>query len=190
MMTRCVVEVRVGGHIVGRGMATFGSNGVPSGRVQVHLYPGMRARLARSHRKVTATFVFTAAVRGRRAPLIARQKVVLAARNQWILPSDGLFASRSARLLPKVHRYLRAIAPDLRSARSIRCIGHTDSLGTRAANRRLGLRRARAVCRQLRRLGIRARLVAVSRGETRPRSSNATFNGRRNNRRVELYVQR
>ena len=65
LITRCTVEVRVGGRIVGRGVATFGAGGVLGGPVQVHLYPRMRARLARAHRVVRATFVFSATVRGR-----------------------------------------------------------------------------------------------------------------------------
>ena len=175
--------------MVGRGVATFGPDGVRSGRVQVRLFPGMRARLARSHRVVRATFAFSATVRGRTESIFSSRTVVLAAQHQWILPSDGLFASGSARLGPKVHGYLRAIVPALRSAKRIRCVGHTDSLGTRPqppARAETGPGRVR----QLRRLGVRAHLAAGSRGETRPRSTNGTWRGRWSNRRVALYMGR
>ena len=109
---------------------------------------------------------------------------------RWIMPSDGLFATRSARIAPKVRRYLRSVAPALRGAKTVRCEGHTDSRGGRAANARLGLRRARAVCAELRRQGVHATLVAVSRRETQPRASNRTAAGRWRNRRVELRVLR
>jgi hypothetical protein len=53
----------------------------------------MRARLAGAHRVVRATFAFSATVRGRSKLVYATRRVVLAARHQWILPTDGLFAT-------------------------------------------------------------------------------------------------
>ncbi len=44
--------------------------------------------------------------------------------------------------------------------------------------------------RELRRLGVVARLLARSRGESRPRATNDTLAGRWSNRRVELRVLR
>jgi outer membrane protein OmpA-like peptidoglycan-associated protein len=137
-----------------------------------------------------ATFVFRADVVGRTEPMTARRTAFLAPRRQWILPSDGLFESGRARLLPRVRAYLRTIARELESVRGVACVGHTDSIGTPAANERLGLRRARAVCAHIRRLGVRGRLVPSSRGETSPRASNRTWAGRWSNRRVELRILR
>lgn len=65
--------------------------------------------------------------------------------------------------------------------------GHTDSIGGAASNQALSARRANAV-----RAGLTARQVAPQRlqssgfGQTRPRESNATLEGRARNRRVEL----
>ena len=66
--------------------------------------------------------------------------------------------------------------------------GHTDSVGTAAANLTLSERRAAAVRTRL--VGVHqvdpARLVTKGFGSSRPREPNATIEGRARNRRVEL----
>jgi outer membrane protein OmpA-like peptidoglycan-associated protein len=66
--------------------------------------------------------------------------------------------------------------------------GHTDSVGTDAANQALSKRRADAVRGRLaERHGVDTRTWGVvGYGATRPRESNATIEGRARNRRVEL----
>lgn len=66
--------------------------------------------------------------------------------------------------------------------------GHTDSVGTAAANEALSRRRAEAVrARLAERHGLDTRAWgAVGYGAKRPRESNATIEGRARNRRVEL----
>jgi outer membrane protein OmpA-like peptidoglycan-associated protein len=66
--------------------------------------------------------------------------------------------------------------------------GHTDSVGTDAANQTLSKRRAEAVrARLAQRHGVDTRTWgAVGYGATRPRESNASIEGRARNRRVEL----
>jgi outer membrane protein OmpA-like peptidoglycan-associated protein len=66
--------------------------------------------------------------------------------------------------------------------------GHTDSVGTDAANATLSKRRAEAVrARLAERHGVDTReWGAAGYGATRPRESNATIEGRARNRRVEL----
>ena len=67
--------------------------------------------------------------------------------------------------------------------------GHTDSIGTEAYNLKLSLRRANAVRQYLIDHGIAAdRIRAEGLGESRPVASNATAEGRAQNRRVELRV--
>jgi outer membrane protein OmpA-like peptidoglycan-associated protein len=70
----------------------------------------------------------------------------------------------------------------------VRCTGHTDSDGAAAYNQRLGLARARATCRYLRRHGVHAHVTVASMGERRPRASNRTVRGRARNRRVDISV--
>ena len=65
--------------------------------------------------------------------------------------------------------------------------GHTDSIGTSAANQSLSERRAAAVRDRLASRGVAAaRLRAVGYGQTKPRETNTTVEGRARNRRVEL----
>jgi outer membrane protein OmpA-like peptidoglycan-associated protein len=66
--------------------------------------------------------------------------------------------------------------------------GHTDSVGTAAANQTLSRRRAEAVrARLTERHGLDTHTWgAVGYGATRPKESNATIEGRARNRRVEL----
>ena len=72
---------------------------------------------------------------------------------------------------------------------SIRLEGHTDSVGSDGYNRRLSQRRADAVRRYLAGQGVGAgRLDSVGKGESQPVASNATNQGRAQNRRVEFIV--
>jgi len=66
--------------------------------------------------------------------------------------------------------------------------GHTDNVGTPAANQKLSQARAEAVRTNLiNRHGVAAaRLSASGFGETKPRESNDTIEGRARNRRVEI----
>jgi OOP family OmpA-OmpF porin len=69
------------------------------------------------------------------------------------------------------------------------CIGHTDSKGTVPYNQRLSMRRAVAVRNYLVSKGIPATATTVEgRGESQPVATNATDEGRAENRRVELRV--
>ena len=67
--------------------------------------------------------------------------------------------------------------------------GHTDSVGSSASNQRLSESRANAVRDFLIDKGIASnRLSAIGFGEERPIASNATRNGRKQNRRVEINL--
>jgi OOP family OmpA-OmpF porin len=67
--------------------------------------------------------------------------------------------------------------------------GHTDSIGTEAYNLKLSLRRANSVRQYLIDHGIAADRIRVEGfGESQPVASNATADGRAQNRRVELRV--
>ena len=69
------------------------------------------------------------------------------------------------------------------------CQGYTDSIGTDAYNQKLSERRANSVREWLVKCGISpSRLSAKGFGETNPVASNATPEGRAQNRRTELIV--
>lgn len=74
----------------------------------------------------------------------------------------------------------------------VRIVGHTDSFGDAEVNRQLSLQRANAVGRQLVDTFAvdGARIVTEGLGEEQPIASNATIEGRRANRRVEVYIKR
>ncbi len=69
-------------------------------------------------------------------------------------------------------------------------IGHTDNVGSNQYNQTLSERRAKAVNDYLLNKGVLVqRLGFLGRGETSPRASNATEEGRRLNRRVEIVIE-
>lgn len=71
----------------------------------------------------------------------------------------------------------------------VHVIGHTDSTGSEQYNQQLSERRANSVAGYLSVRGVDAgRLYASGRGELEPRASNDSAEGRRLNRRVDLYI--
>lgn len=69
-------------------------------------------------------------------------------------------------------------------------VGHTDNVGSNQYNQTLSERRAKAVNDYLINKGILLqRLEFLGRGETAPRATNATEEGRRLNRRVEIIIE-
>lgn len=72
----------------------------------------------------------------------------------------------------------------------IHVVGHTDSVGSERYNLQLSRDRAEAVGRYLRDRGVNGnRIIYYGQGETRPVASNETDEGRRRNRRVEIYIK-
>ena len=100
------------------------------------------------------------------------------------------FAFASAALLPASEPALTRVAALLghHSDWSFMIEGHTDSVGGHASNLALSKKRAEAVRAALvTRYGIAPdRLRSTGYGDTRPRESNSTLEGRARNRRVEL----
>lgn len=71
----------------------------------------------------------------------------------------------------------------------VKIIGHTDNVGSDAANQKLSEGRAEAVRQDLIDRGIDpSRLEAEGRGESQPIDTNDTEEGRQNNRRVEAEI--
>jgi len=69
--------------------------------------------------------------------------------------------------------------------------GYTDAQGSDSKNQELSQRRADAVREYLERRGVAPeRIRAVGKGESNPVASNETAEGRANNRRVEIVVER
>jgi OOP family OmpA-OmpF porin len=76
------------------------------------------------------------------------------------------------------------------SSNQVEVDGHTDTDGQAEANMALSKQRAEAVVEYLARAGIdRSRLSATGYGQTRPVASNATEEGKAQNRRIEFLVK-
>jgi outer membrane protein OmpA-like peptidoglycan-associated protein len=108
------------------------------------------------------------------------------------LPSEVLFDFDSAAVKPAFIPSLDRVAGTLREYDQtvIHIIGHTDSVGTDAYNLDLSLRRAESVAGFLAVRGVGDyRLRTEGRGKREPIASNATPEGRQQNRRVEMYIR-
>jgi outer membrane protein OmpA-like peptidoglycan-associated protein len=70
---------------------------------------------------------------------------------------------------------------------ALRIEGHTDSVGAQKANDVMAAARARRVARELKRLGLRARIEIQSGGKCCYAATNDTKAGRAANRRVEIH---
>lgn len=107
------------------------------------------------------------------------------------LKSDVLFAFGKATLPPAAAERIGQLVADVPRRGRLQVFGHTDAIGSTAANRRLSLARARAVAGAVRRSRADLRLDVRGFGETRPVAPNRTGGkddpaGRAKNRRVEL----
>ena len=108
------------------------------------------------------------------------------------LTSDILFDVDSATLRPESRSTLRELATNIQRYPDevIDVEGHTDSTGTTEHNQALSERRASSVRQYLVDNGVPAgSITAVGYGETRPKSSNSTPEGRQLNRRVEIHIR-
>ena len=87
---------------------------------------------------------------------------------------------------------LRALCSAMQNDASLRVvvIGHTDNVGTKRNNNRVGRRRANAVKKLMVDLGAPAENIAiVTRGESEPEESNRTEEGRAHNRRATVEME-
>jgi OmpA-OmpF porin, OOP family len=102
---------------------------------------------------------------------------------------DVLFDTGQATLKPGAELAMNRLATFLSASPQTRVLieGHTDSVGSEEYNEVLSERRARAVATQLISRGISAdQLQTAGRGKGYPVASNATPEGRQQNRRVEI----
>lgn len=111
---------------------------------------------------------------------------------QIFLPGSALFETGQASLNPtESGPYLKRVADLLlnKTEHPVVLEGHTDNTGSDATNQTLSEARAQTVRRELIALGVPAqRLKTEAYSYKRPVASNATEEGRRLNRRVEVLV--
>jgi outer membrane protein OmpA-like peptidoglycan-associated protein len=109
------------------------------------------------------------------------------------LSGSVLFRSAKSALLPSAQVKLDQVANALLNVRARNLIveGHTDSRGSTSYNQNLSQRRADTVRDYLVQKGYPAeRIQARGMGEDSPIADNASAEGRANNRRVEIVIER
>jgi len=126
-------------------------------------------------------------------PPVVEEVVVV--KEETIVIRDVHFHFDSARLTPSDEQRLNTIAERLRKeAANVRLTvtGHTDSVGSDAYNKRLSDKRAHSVVEYLIHQGVpRAAFVSVTgMGESQPVADNKTAEGRAQNRRTEIRIER
>jgi len=108
------------------------------------------------------------------------------------LTNDILFDTDSSALRSASRTTLNDLANNFRQYPDnlITVEGHTDSTGTDAHNQRLSESRASNVADYLIDNGVRASAITVyGFGESRPKSTNESAEGRQANRRVEIHIR-
>ncbi len=110
------------------------------------------------------------------------------------LSADTLFAINSAELSPMARGELDRLASQIRGRNDLRRVfiaGHADITGNDAINDPLSQRRADSVAGYLASQGVPASLMETrGYGSHQPVATNATVEGRRANRRVEITLER
>jgi outer membrane protein OmpA-like peptidoglycan-associated protein len=107
-------------------------------------------------------------------------------------PGDVVFDSGSATLSAGAYERLRTVADSLRQYPDTDLVvkGHTDSVGSDSFNLDLSEQRAESVRKFLVAEGVSAyRITAIGFGEQFPLATNASPEGRAQNRRVEIEIR-
>src|SRR4249919_444749 len=107
------------------------------------------------------------------------------------MPGNVTFAFNDANLQSQFYPVLDDVARTLTEYNQtvVEVAGHTDNVGSDAYNEQLSVRRANSVAAYLQSHGVmQQRLMIVGAGELHPIASNATEEGRQQNRRVEITL--
>ncbi|MCY1280292.1 putative lipoprotein YiaD [compost metagenome] len=111
---------------------------------------------------------------------------------QLIMPGNITFATDSAEIANSFYNPLNNLATSFKqyNQNSIEVVGHTDSTGSHAYNMSLSQRRAQSVASYLTAQGVdTSRVSTRGMGPDQPIASNASADGRAQNRRVEVTLR-
>lgn len=125
------------------------------------------------------------------APVVAQAPVVAPQSAKVVLNADTFFDFDKSTLKPSGRQVLDQVAAQAANLNleTLIAVGHTDSIGTEKYNLGLSQRRANTVKNYLISKGIPAdRIYAEGKGEAQPIATNATPQGRAQNRRVEIEI--
>jgi len=109
------------------------------------------------------------------------------------LSGSVLFATNKSTLLPQARERINDVADVLMANEegSVIVEGHTDSRGSQSNNQSLSQRRADEVRTALIQRGLSSdQIRAVGKGQDSPIADNSSVDGRANNRRVEIILER
>jgi outer membrane protein OmpA-like peptidoglycan-associated protein len=119
------------------------------------------------------------------APVVVKQESIELDRTVQFLPNSANLVDDSKSLLDEVAKVLES-HPEVQE---VQIEGYTDSRLSAQHNKQLSLQRANSVRGYLIRQGIsKHRLIAKGFGADNPIADNATYEGRLQNRRVELKI--
>lgn len=107
------------------------------------------------------------------------------------IPSDISIASGRSDINSSFAPVLNQFAASLNQnpVTTVTIVGHTDNVGSDAANNPLSMDRANSTRNYLTARGVASnRIITDGRGEREPIADNGTVSGRSKNRRVEIYV--
>ena len=122
---------------------------------------------------------------------VAQAPVVAPTASKVVLNADTFFDFDKSTIKPEGRQVLDQVASQASSINleTVIATGHTDSIGTEAYNQGLSERRANSVKQYLVGKGIDPnRIYTEGKGELQPVASNATREGRAQNRRVEIEI--
>ena len=109
-----------------------------------------------------------------------------------VMPGNITFATNSANIAPSFYQPLNNLANSLKQFNNqnlIQIVGYTDSTGNYNYNMQLSQQRAQSVATYLTSQGVSGQYLSVKgMGPADPIASNATADGRAQNRRVEVNV--
>jgi len=107
------------------------------------------------------------------------------------IPSDVSFDTGRSDIKSNLRPILDQFANGLSDQPNteVRIVGHTDNVGSDAVNNPLSLQRAQSARDYLTAHGVNpSRVTIMGRGEQEPIATNATMDGRAQNRRVEIFL--
>ena len=121
----------------------------------------------------------------------APEPVVAPTTTKVVLNADTFFDFDKSTIKPEGRQILNQVAEQVSAIEleTLIATGHTDSTGPDAYNQKLSERRANSVKEYLVSRGIPAdRIYTEGKGESEPVATNATREGRAQNRRVEIEI--
>ncbi|MFA5521673.1 MAG: OmpA family protein [Castellaniella sp.] len=124
-------------------------------------------------------------------PVVAEAPVVAPTASKVVLNADTFFDFDKSTLKPEGRQVLDQVANQVANINleTLIATGHTDSIGTEEYNQGLSERRANAVKDYLVNKGVPAdRIYTEGKGKLSPIATNATREGRAQNRRVEIEI--